>query len=193
MIGRKQYYRPQAILLSENPGTVVDTIYVPEGDEFVDFIVLTDNNRGEISMAPERIEQKQRMINGRMRSCFIANKLKMTLKWETIPSRAFAYPGATAIDQATGLSTLAYGERYTTDGGAGGADMYKWYKDHPGSFWVYLAYDNYFNFNNEANPWDHLNKYNERIEMQFSEFSYDIVKRGHKFDFWNVSMGLEEV
>ena len=38
-----------------------------------------------------------------------------------------------------------------------------------------------------------VNKYNEVIEVFFSDFSYSVVKRsGLNFDFWNVSLSLEE-
>ena len=38
-----------------------------------------------------------------------------------------------------------------------------------------------------------INKYNEIIEVFFSDFNYSVVKRsGLNFDFWNVSLTLEE-
>jgi hypothetical protein len=82
---------------------------------------------------------------------------------------------------------------YTTDGGAGGAEILNWYNTHPGSFWVYLAYDNYPTFGNEESSYNNLNKYNEIIEVFFSDFNYSVVKRGGtNFDLWNVSLSLEE-
>ena len=67
MTGRRTYLkgatRPQAILFSDNAGTLDAGKYVPNGDELVDFIILTDGNRSEISMANRRIEQRQRMVN----------------------------------------------------------------------------------------------------------------------------------
>lgn len=74
--------------------------------------------------------------------------------------------------------------------------MVRWYKEHPGPFWVFMAYDNFHNFDTLAddnNPWAKLSRYNERVEMYFSSFDYNIVKRGQRFDFWNVSLSLEEV
>ena len=87
---------------------------------------------------------------------------------------------------------------FTTDGGAGGVELLDWYKNHNGSFWVYLSYDKYTNF--EDNPdtpqderFNNTNKYNEIIEVFFSDFNYSVVKRsGLNFDFWNVSLTLEE-
>jgi len=94
MTGRKRYQRPQGILWSENAGTLVDGLYVPTGYEIgstapegtdtnmIDqFLILSDHNRGEMSFTPERIEQRERTINGRMRSYHIADKLKMSVSW----------------------------------------------------------------------------------------------------------------
>ena len=49
MSGRKGYLkgagRPQAILLSNNAGTLQSGQYIPNGVEGTDFIILTDGNR----------------------------------------------------------------------------------------------------------------------------------------------------
>ena len=37
---------------------------VPDGVENSNFIILSDDNRSELSFACERIENRQRMING---------------------------------------------------------------------------------------------------------------------------------
>lgn len=226
MANRKKYARPQGLLFSNNPGTVEDAGYVPSGNEFGDYdpvhetfmepdwMVLTDDNRKDIGMSFERVEQRKRMINAQMRSVHVADKLKISVNWEMIPSRAFDIPNTTAIEQSgasRGTETdysltlgiapndptpnvrLLKSYRYTTDGGAGGADMLQWYKDHPGPFWVYLAYDKLHDYDDATDPWAHLAKYNDRVEMYFAEFTYDVVKRGSLFDFWNVSLSLEEV
>ena len=84
--------------------------------------------------------------------------------------------------------------QYTVDGGAGGVQILDWYENHTGSFWVYLAYDKYTNFAEEVDKYDYLNVYNEGIEMFISDFSYEVVKRGNdNFDYWNISVTLEEV
>jgi hypothetical protein len=87
---------------------------------------------------------------------------------------------------------------FTTDGGAGGVEILDWYNNHKGSFWVYLAYDKYTNFENLEGTaiderFNNINKYNEVVEVFFSDFNYSVVKRsGLNFDFWNVSLTLEE-
>ncbi len=205
---RKHYRRPQGLLFANNPGTASDGTYVPEGDEFgtvsgdrfvsPDWMVLTDDNRGEIDISFERIEQRKRTINGRSRSVHVADKMKISVSWDMIPSRAFIGPAATAIIQAgdergnENYDGMPRQNRFTTDGGAGGADMERWYRDNPGNFWVYLAYDNFHRYNYSEDPWGHLTKYNERVEVFFTEFSHTVVKRGSQYDFWNVSLSLEE-
>lgn len=251
MRNRKKYYRPQGLLFANNPGNIVagpnGGYYAPEGYEFglvdpvserlvePDWMVLTDDNRKDIGLSFERIEQRKRMINGRMRSVHVADKLKISCSWDMIPSRAFDVPpsgvgdaedGAISSDGSMSGATIPTGHKagrtadliaspelntnppptylrswnvepyqFTTDAGAGGADMLRWYKEHTGSFWVYLAYDNFHNFDSVADgndPWSKLNRYNERIEVFFADFQYNVVKRGQRFDFWNVSLSLEE-
>lgn len=213
MIGRKRYARPQALLFSENSGTLIDGLYVPSGYEvgadttgvtdpnlLDQFIILSDHNRSDISMSPQRIETRERTINGRMRSYYIGDKLQISTSWSLLPSRSHA--GYANFD-ANGLSTYnksgssrnadssAYTQNteYTADGGAGGVELLEWYENHPGSFWVFLAYDKYTNFTSDR--YNHLPQYNEIIEVYFSSFTYDIVKRG-LHDLWNVNISLEE-
>lgn len=209
MIQRKRYARPQAMLFSDNAGSIVDGYYVPSGTEMswssgedfeYDFMVLTDDNRKNFGMGYERIEQRKRMINGRTRSVHVADKLRIDASWDMLPSRAFKDAAAAQAFYQVGAdrgnedyTAVQSIDRYITDGGAGGADMLRWYKDHPGTFWLYLAYDNFHNFaQSDGGPWDKLARYNERLEVYFTDFKCDIVKRGQRFDFWNVSMTIEE-
>ena len=63
MTGRRKYSRPQAVLWSNNPGTLVNGLYVPNGYEvgqdpgletdssvLDQFLILSDHNRGEIKV-----------------------------------------------------------------------------------------------------------------------------------------------
>jgi hypothetical protein len=213
MSGRKKYSRPQAMLFADNPGTKVDGFYIPEGNEIGsntaftatngEFLILSDDNRSEIDFQPVRIEKRERMINGRMRSYHIADKLNISTSWNMLPSRAYSgkanfnSSGKSAMTGQRGLPSSLDME-FTTDGGAGGVELLDWYDNHKGSFWVYLAYDKYTNFedtdgSSTDNRFNNVNKYNEVIEVFFSDFSYSVVKRsGLNFDFWNVSFSLEE-
>ncbi len=226
MQNRRKYNRPQGLLFANDPGTATGGTYVPDGSEFgvisggiwqsPDFLITTDDNRKDIGMSFERIEQRKRTVNGRTRSIHIADKLKLSVSWDMIPSRAFDLPQTSAYDQGLsderGTETPITGTpdhwanhnhswghanpvrsaRYTTDGGAGGGDLLQWYEDHPGNFWVFLAYDKFHRYSGNEDEWENLRKYNERVEMYFSDFSYNVVKRGQHFDFWNVSLSLEE-
>ena len=213
MAGRKKYQRPQGILFADNEGIKVDGFHIPDGDEigslgasvdgYGEFIILSDNNRSPIDFKTVRIEKRERMINGRMRSYHTADKLTLTVSWDMLPSRAFdTYAGFDANgnpNMAIIPDVRTNPLEFTTDGGAGGVELLDWYKNHSGSFWVYLAYDKYTNFKdvfettNVDERFANTNKYNEVIEMFFSDFSYSVQKRsGLNFDFWNVSLTLEE-
>ena len=235
MTGRKKYVRPQAVLFSNNPGTLVNGLYVPNGLEIGqdpgavtdpsvidEFLILSDHNRSEIKVTPNRIEKRERMINGHMRSYHIADKMNFDFSWDMLPSRSFGlrpdFNTSTGKSESTGVFGRPTGadEQYTVDGGAGGGELLDWYENHTGSFWMFLAYDKYNNFGNDNAAYGHLNQYNEIVEVYFSKFDYSIVKRGQPFvsgyeedengnidytrpirssghDFWNVSLSLEEV
>ncbi len=195
--GRKQYSRPQGMLWADNPGDIVDGFYVPDGVEVdansVDspsFIILSDDNRGDIQFSPQRIEQRKRMINGRMRSYHVADKLQISTSWQMLPSRSSNM--RPDFDTTTGLPTnLA--EMYTTDGGAGGNELLEWYENHKGPFWVYLAYDKYKAFGDDDAAYLHMGQYNQVIEMYISNFSYTVKKRGStNLDMWDINVALEE-
>jgi hypothetical protein len=204
MTGRKRYQRPQAVLWSDNAGTLSNGLYVPTGYEvgavvpdgtasnLIDqFMVLSDHNRSEISFNTERIEKRQRTINGRMRSYHIADKLNISFSWNNLPSRSHAL---VADFNSSGVSPLKNStSEYTADGGAGGVQLLDWYENHKGPFWMYLAYDKYTNFGTNDAAYAHLGKYNQIMQVYFSDFNYTVTKRGgSNFDLWNVSVTLEE-
>jgi hypothetical protein len=205
MANRRKYARPQAILFANNPGIVTNGVIAPYGDELTDFIVLSDDNRESMNMKMDRIEKRVRTVNGRMRSYHIADKLNIDVSWNLLPSRAF---NVDASFNADGFLTTGEGinernlrnpgnpvlsdELFTTDKGAGGVELLSWYENNQGSFWVYLAYDNYKNLEGESKSG--LFQYNEVVEMYFADFQYSVEKRGgSNFDFWNISLSLEEV
>jgi len=159
------------------------------------FVILSDHNRNEISISNQRIEQKQRMINGSMRSYHIADKINISTSWNLLPSRS--YYTSPEFNQTTGksiLEGLPYPYDYTADGGAGGTEMLEWYESHTGPFWVFLSYDKYTNFGTDYLSYLHLPEYSQIVQMYISSFDYSIVKRGrNNYDMWNVSVSLEEV
>lgn len=189
--------RPQAILWSDNFGSVAQSsssanlqLAVPDGEEFSDFLVLSDDNRSEIAFTCERIENRKRMINGTMRSYHVADKLSISWSWEMLPSRAFNKDPL--FNVLTGKPEAIDLNDYTTDGGAGGVEILNWYENHQGPFYMYVAYDKYNNFT--SNKYSYLSQYNQLLHVYFSSFEYEVVKRGaSNFDFWNISLTLEEV
>ena len=214
MSARRPWGRPQGMLWSDTPGTLVyidpsdpglGSVYVPSGIEayanFIgltasqtedQFLILSDHNRGEINVSPQRIEQRQRMINGTMRSHHIADKLNITVSWDMLPSRQAAIRGN--WDPTTGIPPIPLSEAYTADFGAGGAEMLKWYQDHTGPFWVFLSYDKYINFGISTSAHEHLAEYSQVVQMYISNFDYSVVKRGQSnFDMWNINVTLDEV
>lgn len=206
MSGRKRYQRPQALLFADNPGTIIDGFYVPNGlevnqettegasaSDLNQFLILSDDNRAELGFNVNRIENRKRMVNGRMRSYHIADKLEISASWDMLPSRSYtSYPGFDEEGRSQYYKNNT--QEFTSDGGAGGVEILDWYEKHSGSFWVYLAYDKHTNFGRDAGSYTNLQKYNEVVEVFFSDFSYGVVKRGgSNYDFWNISLSLEEV
>lgn len=226
MSARQKWQRPQAMLWSETPGKLVfvngvddsqGTVYVPDGIEeyanFVgvpvneqspNFLILSDHNRGEINIGTQRIEKKQRMINGTMRSVHIADKITVSTSWNNLPSRQSAIRAN--FDPTTAQMPVSPDiVGYTADMGAGGVEMLKWYEDHTGPFWVFLAYDKYTNFGVNTPEHGFLNVYNQIVQMQITNFDYSVIKRGgpgsilgntqFRFghDLWNINVTLEEV
>jgi hypothetical protein len=204
MLGRKRYQRPQGVLWSNNAGTLTNGLYVPIGYEvgadtdetdpnlLDQFLILSDHNRSSIDFSSQRIEQRQRTINGKMRSYHIADKISISFSWNMLPSRAYKYP---ADFSESGLSPHQnQTDEYTADGGAGGVELLDWYENHTGPFWMYLAYDKYDNFGKDAAAFDHLAQYNQIVQVYFADFNYSVVRRGgNNFDLWNISVTLEEV
>lgn len=205
--GRKKYGRPQAILFANNPGTTVvdenvqsstfgEAFYLPLGSEVTaktqdqngnQFLILSDDNRQPIDISSQRIEIRERMVNGRMRSYHIADKIAISVSWENLPSRAFS---ELPEFDASGVPTTSPQNQWTTDGGAGAGEIVDWYERYTGSFWIYLAYDKL----SSSGDYSSMNKYNQVVEVMFSDFSHSISRRGTStHDFWNVSLSLEEV
>jgi hypothetical protein len=226
--GRKTWKRPQAMLWADAAPTISGSKLIPVGyeigsdltsiplaDQEDTFLILSDHNRDALEMSTERIEQRQRMANGTMRSYHIADKLTISTSWSMLPSRGFKVvpnfnqdtgkPGVLTPDDlddpndSTDLPTIdTYfahkSEQYTADGGAGGGEMLDWYENHTGPFWVLLSYDKYNNFGDNNAARTRLSEYSDAKQMYISSFTYSVVKRGGaNFDMWDVSVTLEEV
>lgn len=191
--------RPNGITFSENPGRWFgdNELWLPEGKELSEYLIISDHNRSTIPFIPDRIGYTRRMINGKLRSYHVVDKLKTTVSWDDIPSRAYSTLGGYEYwSKPENKSSCA---KFTVDGGAGGVEMLKWWQEHHGSFWVFFSID--------AVPVQIPNTalfqgYARVYEMQITDFDYEINKRSPGFatdgvtyylDLWNVSMTLEEV
>lgn len=97
---RRLYSRPQAILFSDNPGVNYNDLYfpVPSGYEYgaaipegesPSFLILSDHNRSSLDLTPDRIQKRDRMVNGTLRSWHIADKKSLRVSWSMLPSRAY--------------------------------------------------------------------------------------------------------
>lgn len=218
--GRKPWSRPQAMIWADvepiinNTGKLIPVGYEVgsdltgiTGDNLENkFLILSDHNREAINVSTERIEQRQRMANGTMRSYHIADKLSISLSWSMLPSRGFeVVPNFSQTDGKPSILTpedndenppyyAHKSQQYTADGGAGGGEMLDWYESHTGPFWVLLSYDKYSEFGDDNEARQHLGEYSQALQMYIADFNYNVVKRGGtNFDMWDVSVTLEEV
>ena len=188
---RKQWTRPQAIILSNNSNGILNSVPQISGVEKEDFLILSNHNRSDITIKPNRIENRKRMVNAHMRSYYIADKLSISTSWTMLPSRAYS---GDASFNSNGLINNPNMTKFTADGGAGGEDLLRWYEENTGSFYMFLAYDKPSSFTADPYSSENLKGYSEVLEVFFTSFDYNIVKRGWEtHDFWNISVSFEEV
>jgi len=198
---RKKWTRPQAIILSNNSSGIINGVPQISGVEKEDFLILSDHNRSDITIAKNRIENRKRMANGHMRSYYIADKTSVSTSWSLLPSRSYSeYAQFNSNGSPTDLSLI----EYTVDGGAGGEELLRWYEENTGSFYMFLSYDKPSSNSDESYSGNRLTKYSEVLEVFFTSFDYNIVKRSSlskkdannynpSHDLWNVSVAFEEV
>jgi hypothetical protein len=113
----------------------------------------------------EKIENANRTANGRLRVYEVANKHTLSLSWELLPSQA----------------------EYTVDGYAGGLELLDMYRS--GGYknieiWIDLSASK--SLSTPAFSFD----------GRINSFNYSVEKRniaGEFYDFWNVSMSVQEL
>ena len=133
---------------------------------------ITDHNRSPLTVSVERIENKQRMVDGTLRRYVVTKKRTYSCSWTSLPSKnSQVYAGK------TGLSTV--------DGGWSGDDMENFHDATDGSFQMKLRVGI-----DEAKAISDGTI--EVVTVMITDFSKDIVKRGVT-DYWDVSITLEEV
>lgn len=170
---QQKYSRPALIIFTKNEPVLGTALENRENkwDLGTNFLYLSDNNRSDLAVSFERIEHKQRMVDGTMRSYHIADKKTYSTSWKKLPSRNNY---VTEYDSGTSVG--------------GGQQILDWYNNNTGSFWVLFVYD----VSSDTNK-DNV-KYNvEKVNVFFESFSYNVVTRGIDTDLWDINLSLVEV
>lgn len=125
---------------------------------------VTEHNRSEFSIVPERIEKVVRTSNGTLRKNYIADKRKFSTSWDMLPS----------------YRTL------TVDGAWGAEDLRSFYLGEEGqqAFKIRL--------NIAKNGTSQESSGYEEYTVIISSIDFSIAKRGLQ-PHWNVSLTMDEV
>lgn len=127
------------------------------------FQKITDHNRAPLTVAYERIENSNRMWDGTMRRYTVAKKRTWSTSWEMLPSTN---------------AKVAQGGISTVDGGWAGQQMESFYYATDGAFQMQLR-----DGDGTVNT----------VTVMITDFQKEIVKRGPRVDYWNLSLTLVEV
>lgn len=139
-------------------------LYANPADTTKDWIKLTEHNRSEISITPERIEQTQRMGNGTLRKFFVADKKQFNVSWRMLPGT----------------------RGYTVDGQWGALDLIEFYSSSEGQ----STFDIRLNF--AKNGMNQESSGYESYTVSITSFSATLVKRG-EVPFYDISLSMEQV
>ena len=183
MAARRTFSRPQAAIFSDRKFVFTNDEYVAPNDlneGAMEAIILPDHARAPIQLGFNRIESRNRMINGTSRAFWTADKMTLQTSWDGLPSR-LAVNGQEYVD---GMQ-MPIGDMFLADNAAPAWLLRDWYNGHPESFYVYLSYDDGIVNENLGK------RYVEERRMYFTSFGMTLGKRG-VYDFWDISMALEE-
>ena len=129
---------------------------------------ITDHNRAPLQVSYERIENRVRMVNGSLRTNFIANKLKISTSWDMVPSL-----GTKCVDNRTGSTVF---------GGNELRNLYETSQGNPVSVTITSRMPG--------------SSTSVTKNMIFASFEYTVAKRSTSadgFDLVNMTVELEEV
>ena len=131
---------------------------------------VSEHNRSEFTINPQRIEKTQRMSNGSLRKFWIADKKTFSLSWSMLPH-------STAL---------------TVDGGWGAEDIKNFYESSAGQkdFRIKLNPTVF-----DPQLVEQLNGVladDYTYTVMFTSADFTIVKRGLQ-TYWDVSISLEQV
>ena len=172
----RKYLRPSMIILcSSEPIQDEETgQWDLTGGVDGSYLYITDDGRDPVSVNIERIESRQRMANGRMRTYHITDKKSFSTGWSDLPSRS-ADENRRYISELQNTTLLNF---------AAGQEIKEWYENNIGDFWVLMVYD----ASNSSNANSQVEKYN----VFFQSFDFTVSKRGQFNDLWNVNISLVE-
>lgn len=143
------------------------------------FRKVTDHNRSPLSETPDRIENKQRMVNGTLRRYSVAKKRVWSVDWTMLPST-----------NSKGAQSLT-----TADGGWAGEDIENFYNITDDAFRMILRRGSAIGKTAPV-PADDALPYRDSdfyiVKVIISDFSKTVNKRG-LVDLWDLSITLEEV
>jgi hypothetical protein len=139
-------------------------LYADPSDTTKSWIKLSEHNRSEIGITPQRIQQSTRMSNGTLRKFFVADKKEFSVSWSMLPGTRI----------------------YTVDNYWGALDLIEFYNSSEGQ----STFDIRLNFakdgtNQEASGY-------EQYTVSCTSFNATLLKRG-EVPFYNVSMTMEQV
>jgi len=175
----KKWLRPSLIIFCENEPMYTDSVW----NLGENYLYLTDDNRDPVQVTYSRIEYKQRMITGRMRSYHVADKRSFSTAWTNLPSRSKDSERKYISEHETTSSSSKY---------AAGQELKEWYETYTGDFWILLVYDGKQYNSTSNNVAASSESQIEKFQVFFEDFNYDIVKRGQFNDLWDVSVDLVE-
>jgi hypothetical protein len=125
---------------------------------------VSEHNRSEFTISPQRIEKVQRMSNGSLRKFWIADKKTFSLSWDMLP-----HSTALTVDGGWGAKDLR--DFYYAAGGQGTFDIK-----------VNLATDGT----------DQSSSGFEEYTVSITSASFSVLKRGIE-PHWSVSLSMEQV
>lgn len=134
------------------------------------FLTLSDHSRSPLSMNYEIIENSRRMVDGTMRRYVVSKKKTFSCSWEMLP---------------TIKSMVA-------DGNADALDMKSFYEKYCFSP---INLSIIYGRNGQNDPAQIIDNpsYSENLQVFWTSFNYDIVKRYKNFDYWNISAEFTEI
>lgn len=126
-------------------------------------LTLSDHSRSPLSIDYDLIEKSFRMADGTARKQIIAKKRTFSCSWEMLPTI----------------------RAHVADSNADALDVKRFFElNSPKTMNMSL----YHKRNSDS-----TSTYKEDILVYFTSFNYDIVKRYRDFDYWNVTIEIEEV